>query len=174
LDPARVIYLGTFSKILFPSLRLGYAIVPEPLLAAFCGARVLMDRHPPTADQHVLASFMAQGHLDRHIRRMRGVYAEKRRVLTDAVNAHISPHLAALLPSDQGMHRVLWLKAGLDDRRVAAGAAEAGVAVSALSPMYAPDSGKSGLILGLGGYDDKAIHRAAQKLNQVLVSIAAS
>ncbi|MBI6139830.1 PLP-dependent aminotransferase family protein [Serratia plymuthica] len=174
LDPARVVYLGTFSKILFPSLRLGYAIVPEPLLAAFCGARVLMDRHPPTADQHVLASFMAQGHLDRHIRRMRGVYAEKRRVLTDAVNAHISPHLATLLPSDQGMHRVLWLKAGLDDRQVTAGAAEAGVAVSALSPMYAPGSGKSGLILGLGGYDDEAIHRAAQKLNQVLVSIAAS
>lgn len=72
------------------------------------------------------------------------------------------------------MHRVLWLKAGLDDRQVTAGAAEAGVAVSALSPMYAPGSGKSGLILGLGGYDDEAIHRAAQKLNQVLVSIAAS
>ncbi|CAI0855904.1 PLP-dependent aminotransferase family protein [Serratia grimesii] len=172
LDPARVVYLGTFSKILFPSLRLGYAIVPKPLVDAFCGARVLMDRHPPSADQHVLASFMAQGHLDRHIRRMRGVYAEKRRVLTDAINAHISPDLATLHPSDQGMHMLLWLKAGLDDRQVVRRAAEAGVAVSALSPMYASDSGKNGLILGLGGYDEAQIHRAAQTLNQVLVSLA--
>lgn len=172
LDPARVIYLGTFSKILFPSLRLGYAIVPRPLVDAFCGARVLMDRHPPSADQHVLAAFMAQGHLDRHIRRMRGVYAEKRRVLTEAINAHVSAELATLHPSCQGMHLVLWLKAGLDDQRIARRAAEAGVAVSALSPMYAIGSGKSGLILGLGGYDELQIHRAAQRLNQVLVALA--
>ncbi|MBO1503434.1 PLP-dependent aminotransferase family protein [Serratia proteamaculans] len=172
LDPARVVYLGTFSKILFPSLRLGYAILPKPLVDAFCGARVLMDRHPPSADQHVLASFMAQGHLDRHIRRMRSVYAEKRRVLTEAINAHVSAGLAALHPSDQGMHLVLWLKAGLDDQQVVRRAAEAGVAVSALSPMYAVGSGKSGLILGLGGYDELQIHQATQRLNQVLVTLA--
>lgn len=172
LDPARVVYLGTFSKILFPSLRLGYAIVPKPLVDAFRGARVLMDRHPPSADQHVLASFMALGHLDRHIRRMRGVYAEKRRVLTAAINTHVSAELATLHPSDQGMHMVLWLKAGLDDQMVARHAAEAGVAVSALSPMYAAGNRKSGLILGLGGYDDSQIHHAAQRLNQVLVALA--
>ena len=67
-DPDRVIYLGTFSKILFPSLRLGCVIAPDDLVPAFCGARVLMDRHVPTADQHVLAAFIAEGHLDRHIR----------------------------------------------------------------------------------------------------------
>ncbi|MNE85270.1 2-aminoadipate transaminase [compost metagenome] len=115
---------------------------------------------------------MAQGHLDRHIRRMRGVYAEKRRVLTEAINAHVSAELATLHPSCQGMHLVLWLKAGLDDQRVARRAAEAGVAVSALSPMYAIGSGKSGLILGLGGYDELQIHRAAQRLNQVMVALA--
>ena len=172
LDPARVIYLGTFSKVLFPSLRLGYAIVPQPLVNAFCGARVLMDRHPPSADQYVLASFMAQGHLDRHIRKMRGVYAEKRRVLTDAINAQVSAELATLHPSDQGMHMLLWLKADLDDRQVARKAAEAGVAVGALSPMYSPGSGKNGLILGLGGYTEQQIHQAAQKLNRVLAALA--
>ena len=66
----------TFSKILFPSLRLGYAIVPPRLVEAFCGARTLLDRHPPSADQHVLAAFIAEGHLDRHIRRIRGVYGD--------------------------------------------------------------------------------------------------
>lgn len=172
LDPARVIYLGTFSKVLFPSLRLGYAIVPQPLVNAFCGARVLMDRHPPSADQYVLASFMAQGHLDRHIRKMRGVYAEKRRVLTDAINAQVSAELATLHPSDQGMHMLLWLKADLDDRQVARKAAEAGIAVGALSPMYSPGSGKNGLILGLGGYTEQQIHQAAQKLNRVLAALA--
>ena len=172
LDPARVIYLGTFSKVLFPSLRLGYAIVPQPLVNAFCGARVLMDRHPPSADQYVLASFMAQGHLDRHIRKMRGVYAEKRRVLTDAINAQVSAELATLHPSDQGMHMLLWLKADVDDRQVARKAAEAGIAVGALSPMYSPGSGKNGLILGLGGYTEQQIHQAAQKLNRVLAALA--
>jgi GntR family transcriptional regulator / MocR family aminotransferase len=155
-----------------PSLRLGYAIVPQPLVNAFCGARVLMDRHPPSADQYVLASFMAQGHLDRHIRKMRGVYAEKRRVLTDAINAQVSAELATLHPSDQGMHMLLWLKADVDDRQVARKAAEAGIAVGALSPMYSPGSGKNGLILGLGGYTEQQIHQAAQKLNRVLATLA--
>ena len=89
LAPERTLYLGTFSKMLFPSLRLGYAVVPPPLVDAFCGARILMDRHPPSADQHVLAAFIAEGYLDRHIRKMRGVYAEKRRVLIEAINTHI-------------------------------------------------------------------------------------
>ncbi|MBJ9664001.1 aminotransferase-like domain-containing protein, partial [Burkholderia gladioli] len=87
LDPRRVVYLGTFSKILFPSLRLGYAIVPPELVAAFRGARVLMDRHPPEADQHVLAAFIGEGHLDRHIRRVRGVYAASRARLIATLDA---------------------------------------------------------------------------------------
>ncbi|CAI1121733.1 MocR-like pyridoxine biosynthesis transcription factor PdxR [Serratia entomophila] len=173
LDPGRVIYLGTFSKVLFPSLRLGYAIVPEPLIDAFCGARMLMDRHPPSADQHVLASFIAEGYLDRHIRKMRGVYAEKRRVLIEAINAHVDPALAWLQPCDQGMHTVLWLQAGLDDLQVARSANQAGLSLRAVSPMYAADTGKPGLVLGLGGYTDLAVNRAVQKLGQVIQACAA-
>ena len=69
-----------------------------------------MDRHPPSADQHVLAAFIADGYLDRHIRKMRGVYAEKRRVLIEAINTHIPAELAVVQPCDQGMHMVLWLR----------------------------------------------------------------
>lgn len=167
-DPARVIYLGTFSKVLFPSLRLGYAIVPPALVGAFCGARILMDRHPPNADQYVLAQFMAEGHLARHLRRMRSLYADKRRVVIDAVSRHIAAGLAELQPCDQGMHMVLWLRRGLDDRHIERLAQEAGVSVRALSPMYAAGHGRSGLILGLGGYGDRQVEQAVITLNQLL------
>lgn len=169
-DPARVIYLGTFSKVLFPSLRLGYAIVPPLLVGAFCGARILMDRHPPNADQYVLAQFMAEGHLARHLRRMRSLYAEKRRVVIDAVGRHINAELAELQPCDQGMHMVLWLRRGLDDRHVERLAQEAGVSVRALSSMYAAGRGRTGLILGLGGYSDRQVEQAVITLNSLLLT----
>lgn len=174
LAPARVIYLGTFSKILYPSLRLGYAVVPAPLVDAYIGARVLMDRHPPTADQHVLAAFIADGHLDRHIRRVRGVHAERRAFVIQTIEREIPADLAWLQPSDQGMHLVLWLAPGIDDREVVKRAAEAGVAVRAVSPTYAADKPPPGLILGFGGFEDRAIEQAARRLAAVIGSVAAT
>ncbi|RQR48977.1 PLP-dependent aminotransferase family protein [Burkholderia sp. Bp9126] len=173
LDPDRVIYLGTFSKVLFPSLRLGYVIAPDDLVAAFCGARVLMDRHAPTADQHVLAAFIDEGHLDRHVRRVRGVYADHRAHLIDTLGARLPRTLAWLQPGDQGMHVVLWLADGLDDREVVARAAEAGVAVRAVSPMFAPGTGRPGLVLGFGGFSPAQMEAAAQRLADVIATVAA-
>lgn len=172
LDPARVVYLGTFSKILFPSLRLGYAIVPDALVDAFCGARLLMDKHPPSADQHVLASFISEGHLDRHIRRIRSVYAERRQVIIDAIRQHIPSQLATLQPCDQGMHMVLWLNETRDDQQVVIKALEHGVAVRAVSPMYTPGRQKPGLILGLGGFSDSQIEQAVRKLYQAIIEVS--
>jgi len=173
LDPDRVIYLGTFSKVLFPSLRLGYVIAPDDLVAAFCGARVLMDRHAPTADQHVLAAFIDEGHLDRHVRRVRGVYADHRAPLIDTLGARLPRTLAWLQPGDQGMHVVLWLAGRLDDREVVARAAEAGVAVRAVSPMFAPGTGRPGLVLGFGGFSPAQMEAAAQRLADVIAAVAA-
>ncbi|MFM0062067.1 MocR-like pyridoxine biosynthesis transcription factor PdxR [Paraburkholderia aspalathi] len=164
LDPNRVVYLGTFSKILFPSLRLGYAVVPQNLVEAFCGARVLMDRNPPNADQHVLAAFIAEGHLDRHIRRIRGVYADRRACIIETLERLLPKEVAWLQPSDQGMHLVLWLGGGADDKLVASLAGESGVAVRAVSPMYSGGKGPMGLILGLGGFSDAEIEIATQRL----------
>ncbi|KAB0650919.1 PLP-dependent aminotransferase family protein, partial [Burkholderia diffusa] len=168
LDPEHVIYLGTFSKILFPSLRLGYVIAPGDLVPAFCGARVLMDRHAPTADQHVLAAFIAKGHLDRHIRRVRGVYAEQRALLIDTLGARLPRERAWVQPGDQGMHVVLWLAEGIDDLDVVARAAQAGVAVRAVSPMFAPGTARPGLVLGFGGFDRARMEAAAQRLADVV------
>ena len=167
-EPDRVVYLGTFSKILFPSLRLGYVIAPHDLADAFCGARVLMDRHPPNADQHVLAAFMADGHLERHIRRVRNVYANHRAQLIAAIDALLPPEVAWVQPGDQGMHLVLWLVESLDDREVVAMAARAGVAVRAVSPMFSPGNGRPGLVLGFGGFSNAQMKEAAQRLAAVI------
>ncbi|MET3229545.1 UNVERIFIED_ORG: GntR family transcriptional regulator/MocR family aminotransferase [Burkholderia sp. 1263] len=171
LDPDRVIYLGTFSKVLFPSLRSGYVIVPDDLVDAFCGARVLMDRHPPNADQHVLAAFMAEGHLERHIRRVRNVYSDHRAQLIETLNALLPNDLAWLEPGDQGMHVVLWLAQGMDDRKVVELAARAGVAVRAVSPMFAPGTARPGLVLGFGGFSNAQMKAAAQRLAEVIIGV---
>ncbi|WP_206951601.1 MocR-like pyridoxine biosynthesis transcription factor PdxR [Trinickia acidisoli] len=172
LEPDRVVYLGTFSKILFPSLRLGYVVVPDDLVDAFCGARVLMDRHPPNADQHVLAAFMADGHLERHVRKVRNVYADYRARLIETLGELLADDVAWVEPGDQGMHLVLWLARGLDDRMVAEKAAAAGVAVRAVSPMFAPGTARPGLVLGFGGFSHAQMKEAAQRLAAVIIEAA--
>ncbi|MFT3828033.1 MAG: PLP-dependent aminotransferase family protein [Chitinophagaceae bacterium] len=168
LDPDRVIYIGTFSKILFPSLRLGYAVLPEDLVPAFCGARILLDRHPPGGDQHVLAAFISEGHLERHIRRIRVVYDQQRRDLLALIEKLIPKHLAWPHPSDQGMHLVLWLAPGIDDRLVVTRAAEAGVSLRAVSPMYASGTARPGVVLGFGGFTLDQIRSALRRLAKVI------
>lgn len=174
LEPDRVVYLGTFSKVLFPSLRLGYAIVPADLVRPFVGARILLDRHPPTADQHVLAAFIGEGHLDRHIRRLRGIYADQRTLVVEVFERFLPTKLGHVQPCDQGMHMVVWLRDDIDDTAVAAAAVAHGVSVRAVSPMYAPGTGRPGLLLGFGGYRADAIESAARRLVKVIKTVAAS
>jgi len=170
LDPSRVIYLGTFSKILFPSLRLGYAVVPETLVKPFCGARILMDRHPPSADQHVLAAFMQEGHLDKHIRRVRNLYARKRNELIGMLDRIIPIELGQRQPSDQGMHIVFWLAKDIDDVAVAAQALALGVAVRPVSPTFSAEWKRPGLIMGLGDFETEKMEAALQKLLNIIRS----
>ena len=134
LDQDRVVNLGTFSKVLFPSLRLRYAIVPDDLVRPFLGARILIDRHPPTAEQHVLAAFIGDGHLDRHIRRLRGIYAEQRTHVVAILDRLLPTALGRVQPCDQGMHMVVWLREDIDDVKVVSEAVAQGVAVRAVSP----------------------------------------
>ena len=84
----RVLYLGTFSKVLFPSLRLGYVVAPHALVDAFTSSRALYGRHAPGIDQAVLAEFIAEGHLARHIRRMRRLYAERQAYFVQLCQRH--------------------------------------------------------------------------------------
>jgi len=169
LSPSRVVYLGTFSKVLFPSLRLGYIIAPQRLIDAFAGARAILDRHSPMADQHALAAYMAEGLFEAHVRRIRGLYAERRGVLIDALSA-VLPSGCEIQQSDQGMHILLWLPYGADDVGIAERARAVGIALRPIYPMYAAKGGRPGLMLGFGGFWPDQLKEAVQRLvSQLLV-----
>lgn len=166
LAGSRVIYLGTFSKVLAPSLRLGYIVVPDGLVKAFVGARALMGRGSPLTEQHVIAAYMKEGYFEAHIRRIRNIYAERRQALIDALGLEL-PELR-IQPADQGMHIVAWLPDGVDDRAIAEAAARAGIAVRALSPMGSDNFKLSGLMLGFGGFGVEQLQDGVRKLRGIL------
>jgi GntR family transcriptional regulator/MocR family aminotransferase len=166
-EDARVIYVGTLNKALFPGLRLGYAIVPPALLDAFSGIRYLTDRQPPTLYQAVVAAFMREGHFAAHIRRMRHAYREQRDVLSSALMERAGEHLDVAIP-EQGMHLVAYLKNARSDLEVEAAARRAGVVVRGISRFYHAAPARSGLMLGFSGYPLQLILPAAAKLASVL------
>lgn len=166
LDSSRVIYLGTFSKVLAPSLRLGYVVVPDCLVKAFVGARALMGRSSPLTEQHVIAAYMKEGYFETHIRRIRAIYADRRQALIDALQVEL-PELR-IQPADQGMHIVVWLPDGLGDVAVAKAANKAGLALRALSPMCSGNLSLSGLMLGFGGFTNEQLTDAVRRLRKVL------
>lgn len=149
----RVIYLGTFSKTLYPALRLAYLVLPPDLVDAFSRALSELYREGQTPQQAVLAQFLAEGHYTSHIRRMRHIYAARH----DALIASIKQHFGASLPvigGDAGLHLVLGLPSHLDDVAVAQRAASLKVVARPLSlyHLHQPASSR-GLLLGYGAVD---------------------
>jgi GntR family transcriptional regulator / MocR family aminotransferase len=166
LDEAeRVIYIGTLNKALFPGLRLGYAVVPHSLLAAFVTARYLMDRQPSTLCQAVVAAFMEEGHFAAHIRRMREMYRDQRDTLVAAVRRRLGDRLS-VDPPDQGMHLVAYTRRGLSDVTIERAAREHGVVVRAMSRLYVEAPARSALVLGFSGYPRQVIAPAVVRLAQ--------
>jgi len=168
-----VIYVGTLSKVLFPGLRLGYLVVPPPLIEAFTRGKAAIDRHSATVTQAVVADFMADGHFGRHIRRTRELYAERREAFLAAFDDHLAEHLVPG-PADAGMHVATALRGGGDDAALARKADAAGVEVRALSPFYAGTGVKAGsvvppgLLLGYAAVTPDEIRAAAATLGRVL------
>jgi GntR family transcriptional regulator/MocR family aminotransferase len=164
LDSAgRVIYLGTFSKVLFPGLRLGYLVVPPDLVDAFLGARGYAGFHSPALEQAVLADFIAEGHFARHIRRMRALYAARQAALVAAVEREL-PGRLDLRPSDAGMHLVGWLPEGVDDRLVARRARDHGLDVWELSALSIRPPRRGALLLGYAALDEDEIREGVRRL----------
>jgi GntR family transcriptional regulator/MocR family aminotransferase len=168
LDTAdRVIYCGTFSKVLAPSLRLGYLVVPERLVDAFVAAKITADMCCPPLEQTVVASFMAEGHFVRHVRRMRVLYVKRQATLIKAAEAQLARRME-LRPAQAGMHLVGWLPQGADDRDIAARALAAGVRVAPLSSFRIKAETRPALILGYACAPEREIPAAVQKLRTVL------
>jgi GntR family transcriptional regulator/MocR family aminotransferase len=161
----RVIYLGTFSKVLFPSLRLGYLVVPPELVETFVRAKAITDRHSPTLIQAVVADFLAEGHFTRHIRRMRTLYAERQEIFVRAA-ARAWAGWIELAPSEAGMHLLGWLPDGVDDRALARRAAAAGVVTTPLSPLAQKGLKRGGLLLGYTAISARQIRDGVRRLAQ--------
>src|SRR5262249_49307901 len=148
LDQAgRVLYLGTFSKVFSPGLRLAYCVAPPDLVDAVLAARFQSDRHPPAVNQAVLADFIGEGHFARHIRRTRAVYAERQAALLEAVRRLLAGKLE-VSPAAAGLHVLGWLPPGVDDRAASGAAAEHGVEAAPLSAFRIRAGGRGGLGLG--------------------------
>jgi GntR family transcriptional regulator / MocR family aminotransferase len=168
----RVIYIGTFSKVLFPGLRLAYLVVPEPLVDLFVNARIVAGRQSPTFEQALVERFIARGHLFRHIARMRKLYGRRRIALIEACHRHLAPWIR-LDPGDTGLQMIGWLPAEWSDQSLAEDAAEAGLEVTPLSRLAIARQLPPAVLLGFGAFDESRIDKAAERLAEVLSSMAA-
>ena len=167
---ARVIYLGTFSKVMFPALRLGYVVVPKDLVAAFAAARDATDTFSSTLYQVVMTDFIRQGHFARHIRRMRTLYMERRGALVQAIAKHLGGSLE-VVGAEAGMQLTALLPPGVSDTSVSRAAGGQGVSARPLSACYLKPPKRGGLILGYGGASLGEIQDGVRALKQGLQSV---
>jgi GntR family transcriptional regulator/MocR family aminotransferase len=169
LDAAeRVLYVGSFSKTLFPGLRVGYVVVPRGLAPAFERASAELYREGQLQQQAALADFIAEGHLGAHIRRMRKLYAARRQCLLEAIRGRFGDELA-VSGDNAGLHLVLHLEKGTDDVALTEAALAAGIAVRPLSRYYAePRRAPRGLLLGYACVREAAIGPAFATLALVI------
>jgi len=161
------LYVGTFSKILFPAIRLGFVVAPKPLLAALSMAKCVTDSYSSLLNQAALAKFIQQGHLGRHVRRMRRLYSDRRTLLLAGIRKTLSPWLAPV-SSSAGLHVSVYTVPGLDDQQLTRLAEQSDVGVRPLSPLYKNANGRHGLILGYGATNLEDIDEGLERLGSIL------
>jgi GntR family transcriptional regulator/MocR family aminotransferase len=166
-DAGRVIYIGTFSKVLFPALGIGYLILPSALVGAFEVVRSFINVHPPILEQMVLTDFIVEGHFMRHLRRMRSLYAERRAALLEAAReVPLDIH-----PPEAGLHCVGWLPERIDELALVHAAAAQGVDLVPVSSFSIEPLQRKGIILGYAEYTPEQIKDGMRRLAAALRSI---
>jgi GntR family transcriptional regulator/MocR family aminotransferase len=164
----QVLFAGSFSKVLFPSLRLGYLVVPPDLVDYFAAAQSVTSRHAPLLDQAVLCDFIVEGHFGRHLRRMREVYSERLSVLLENARQRLSG-LLEVSDVAAGLQTFGWLRRGINGESAAKAASDRGVDVIPLSRFYrGPRPPREGLQLGFAAVDVREIRRGVQELAAAL------
>src|SRR5271170_179128 len=164
---SRVIYIGTFSKTLFPSLRIGYVVIPPDLVDRFITVRISMDIFPPYLHQEVLTDFINEGHFARHIRKMRLLYGERRSTLVSCIRDEFGDELQ-VHGAEAGMHITVTLPEGLQDVEIAGRAAGDRVWLWPLSPSYLGKKKRQGFVLGFGSAPIEQIPRAVGALRAAI------
>lgn len=162
-----VVYLGSFSEVLFPSLRVGYAVLPPDLVEPLEEAKELTDRQTPILEQQVLADFLREGHFDRHLRRTRELYRGRRQALVDAVRYYLGGAVT-VIGANAGMHVMVRLPEHLDEADVVDRSASAGVGVYPAAQCYYGASLGPALVLGYAAMDEEMIREGVARLAQVL------
>lgn len=162
-----VIYVGTFTKMLFNALRLGFVVVPGRLVDAFAAVRSLVDRHPPTLEQAILAEFISEGHFGHHLRRMRQTYAERIEVLKTAADARLHGVLD-VVHAGAGIRTLGWLKTWTSDREAARHAQKFGLELVPLSSFTAKYQQPPALMLGFACCHPAELRRGVSVLATAL------
>jgi GntR family transcriptional regulator/MocR family aminotransferase len=165
-----VAYVGTFSKTLLPELRLGYAVLPPAVLQAACVAKHLSDWHSPTLQQWALARFLAEGHLNKHIRRCHEVYSARRERILARLGGDLAPWFDAV-PASAGFHLSALAKPGVDVELLISLARKVEVGLYSLAPFFSEAPVRPGLLLGFGAIElldiDPALDRVADTLQRL-------
>ena len=162
-----VLYIGTFSKVLFPSLRIGYLVLPKNLVSLFSHSKWLSDRHLPMLEQLVLTDFIEEGHLERHIRKMRSHYERCRQILVQALKTYFGERVT-ILGDKAGIHLMVKFQTDLSDEEIIRRAAQVGVGLFPAQPHYLKGNGTGAVILGYAELNPEQIQTGIRKLAEVL------
>ncbi|WP_261970873.1 MocR-like pyridoxine biosynthesis transcription factor PdxR [Prosthecodimorpha staleyi] len=168
----RVIYVGSFSKSLFPALRLGFMLPPPSLADALALSLEAFSPGVPTVVQAVVADFLAEGHFATHVRRMRRIYAERYRALSAALAGPLARWMDPV-PTTTGLHTVAFLKPGLSAARLARAADKRGLTVAPIERFCVEPIGREGVVLGFSGFSPAQIGHATVTLAESLADIEA-
>jgi GntR family transcriptional regulator/MocR family aminotransferase len=163
----RTVYMGTFSRTIFPALRIGYVVVPKSLAPAFTAAKWLADQHSAILEQQTLAEFITSGLYERHLRRLRRRNAERREALLSAFHDYLSGRVE-LSGDGSGTHVILWPRKCASEDEVIAKAASRSVGVYRISQYYLKKPSRTGFMLGYTTLNEDEIREGIRLLAEVL------